>query len=118
MPHAWGISAFGLMLIASIGCSQAEPAADPATAAARGPRLVNEEWNIIRMGATESAFVIEVEAQDPSRAMEIARELVPPVQNRYDEILVYVQGAADEGAPRRVRWTPSGGYEDSGAPAQ
>ncbi len=85
------------------------------TATAAGtaePMLVNQAWHIRNMATAHGAFVIEVEADDPSQAATIARALVEPIKDDYDEILVYVnQRGADSDLPeRRLQWTPRDGY--------
>ena len=85
-------------------------AADPARVGE--PLLVNQGWHIRNMATAHGAFVIEVEAEDPSQTATIARELIEPIQDDYDEILVYVNKLGDESdlPARRVQWTPSAGY--------
>ena len=85
------------------------------TATAAGtaePMLVNQTWHIRNMATAHGAFVIEVEADDPSQAATIARALVEPIKDDYDEILVYVnQRGGDSDLPeRRLQWTPRDGY--------
>ncbi|MDA1091746.1 MAG: hypothetical protein O3A25_00540 [Acidobacteria bacterium] len=85
------------------------------TATAAGtaePMFVNEAWHIRNMATAHGAFVIEVEADDPSQAATIARALVEPIKDDYDEILVYVnQRGGDSDLPeRRLQWTPRDGY--------
>ena len=76
------------------------------------PLLVNEGWHIRNMAPTHGAFVIEVEAEDPTRTEAIARALVEPIRDDYDEIPVYVSTLGDESdlPARRMRWTRGGGY--------
>jgi hypothetical protein len=75
-------------------------------------RLVNQGWHITDMATAHGAFVIEVEAEDPSRTAEIARALVEPIKDDYVEILVYVNRLGDDSdlPARRMQWTPSQGY--------
>ncbi len=76
------------------------------------PRLINEGWHITNMATAHGAFVIEVEAADPSQTEAIARALVEPIQEDYDEILVYVHTLGDDSdlPARRMQWTPAEGY--------
>ena len=76
------------------------------------PLLVNQSWHIRNMATAHGAFVIEVEAEDPTQTETIARALVEPIRNDYDEILVYVNTLGDESdlPARRIQWTPGGGY--------
>lgn len=101
---------------------------DRPLAAADGPDLggksvlVNDAWRVRSMATTGAAFVIEVEvevevaveaaAEDPTQIETIARALVEPIQDRYDEIRVHLYVLNDDsGLPaRRMQWTPAGGY--------
>ena len=76
------------------------------------PLLVNESWHIRNMATAYGAFVIEVEAEDPSQAETIARSLIEPIKDDYDEVLVYVNQRGDDSdlPARRMQWTPSQGY--------
>ena len=76
------------------------------------PLLVNESWHIRNMATAHGAFVIEVEAEDPSQAETIARTLIEPIKDDYDEVLVYVNQRGDDSdlPARRMQWTPSEGY--------
>jgi hypothetical protein len=60
-------------------------------------------------------MVIEVETEQPGTALAIAAQVVEPVKDRYEEILLYVRTPAslpDDLPARRVRWTRRGGYEE------
>ena len=83
-----------------------------ATADAGEPLLVNQGWHIRNMATAHGAFVIEVEAEDPAQTEAIARALIEPIRDDYDEILVYVNTLGDESdlPARRMQWTPGGGY--------
>jgi len=76
------------------------------------PQLINEAWEITDMATAHGAFVIEVEADDPTRTDEIARSLIEPIKDDYEEILVYVHQRGDDSdlPARRMQWTPGGGY--------
>ena len=64
------------------------------------------------MATAHSAFVIEVQAVDPSDALQIARLLTAPLADRYVEILVYVRPKDSSSGltGRRVQWTSERGY--------
>jgi hypothetical protein len=72
-------------------------------------------WRVRSAYSAHHALVVRVETADPSAALEIARQVVAPVADRYVEVLVYVYGPASRPAPlvRRVRWTPHDGYVES-----
>ncbi len=80
--------------------------------ATTGPLLVNDDWQIRNMATAQGAFVIEVEAEDPSQVEAIARALIEPIKADYDEILVYVSRVDDPSdlPARRMQWTPQDGY--------
>ena len=97
---------------ATVSADRAVAAAAEVPERAGEPLLVNEGWHIRNMATAHGAFVIEVEAEDPSQTEAIARALIEPIQDRYDEILVYVDKQGDESdlPARRMQWTPAGGY--------
>jgi hypothetical protein len=55
-------------------------------------------------------MVVEVEADQPSQALAIARQVVEPLQSRYDEVLIYTREPEAPMPARRVQWTPRTGY--------
>ena len=61
-----------------------------------GPLLVNDGWHIRNMATAQGVFVIEVEAEDPTRTEAIARALIEPLRDDYDQILVYVNSLGDD----------------------
>src|SRR5262245_155663 len=69
-------------------------------------------WAVTNATGAHHALIVEVEADDATRALEIAPDIVAPVHAIYEEILIYVrqQGASDKLAARRVQWTAHGGY--------
>jgi hypothetical protein len=67
-------------------------------------------WTVTRAYSAHHTMVVEVEADHPSEALAIAREVVEPLRNRYDEVLVYTRSPGAPDAARRVQWTPRGGY--------
>ena len=81
--------------------------------------LVNDAWRVRSMATTGAAFVIEVEveAADPTQIETIARALVEPIQDRYDEIRVHLYVLHDDSGPSasRMQWTPAGGYVEIAA---
>ena len=98
----------------AVGVGGTEPSATTVSVSERGnePLLVNESWHIRNMATAYGAFVIEVEAEDPSQAETIARTLIEPIKDDYDEVLVYVNQRGDDSdlPARRMQWTPSQGY--------
>ena len=72
-------------------------------------------WTVTGAYSAHYAMVIEVETEQPGTALAIAAQVVEPVKDRYEEILLYVHtpGALPDDLPaRRVRWTKRGGYEE------
>lgn len=76
------------------------------------PLLVNESWYVRNMATAHGAFVIEVEAEDPSQTEAIAYALIEPIRDDYDEILVYIHQLGDNSdlPARRMQWTGRDGY--------
>jgi hypothetical protein len=73
-------------------------------------------WTVTSAYSAHYAMVIEVETERPDTALAIAAQVVEPVKDRYEEILLYVHtpGALPDELPaRRVRWTKRGGYEET-----
>ena len=79
--------------------------------------LINDDWQIRNMATAHGAFVIEVEAEDPSQVETIARALIEPIKADYNEILVYVSRVGDPSdlPARRMQWTPQDGYVEIAA---
>jgi hypothetical protein len=65
------------------------------------------------MTSAQRALVVEVDTRRLNEAVAIAQQIVEPVKDRYDEILVYFFDRPDA-TPRlaalRVQWTPADGY--------
>ena len=93
-PHRTATSTLGRLL-------------DRAGGAPRHP-----SWAVTNATGAHHALIVEVEADDATRALSIAPDIVKPLGGIYEEILIYVrqQGASDGLAARRVQWTPNGGY--------
>ena len=67
-------------------------------------------WTVKRAYSAHHTMVVEAEAERPSEALAIAREVVEPLRSRYDEVLVYTREPGAPDPARRVQWTPRGGY--------
>ena len=61
-------------------------------------------------------MVVTVAAERPDRARTIAEQIVLPVRQHYEEILVYVQAVDTKSDPlvRRIDWTPRAGFQEMG----
>jgi hypothetical protein len=70
------------------------------------------EWAVTRAMSAHHAMVLEIEAVHPERARNIAAEVVAPLRDRYEEVLIYVRAVDTAADPvvRRIQWTPRGGY--------
>ena len=70
-------------------------------------------WKVVEMTSAQRALVVEVDTRRLNEAVAIAQQIVGPVSDRYDEVLVYFfdQPAANPRfASLRVQWTPANGY--------
>ncbi len=72
-------------------------------------------WTVTSATSAHHVMVVEVEAQQPEQARPVAVQIVEPVRERYEEILIYVRrpGTSNELAARRIQWTPRGGYVET-----
>src|SRR5262245_32614310 len=82
---------------------------------ARPTNTHRDPWTVTRATSAHRALVIDVEADQPERAIEIAREIVDPVRGKYDEVLIYVRPTGDPTSTvvRRIQWTPHDGFVES-----
>ena len=71
-----------------------------------------DRWTVAKSAGFLTEMVVEVIAERPEEAMEIARQIVLPVQDKYREILIYVHAVDSEADPvvRRIDWTPRTGF--------
>lgn len=73
-------------------------------------------WTVTRAYSAHQTMVVEVETERPANARQIATQVVEPLRERYDEVLIYIRmpdRPADELPARRIQWTPRGGYVES-----
>lgn len=82
------------------------------TELAREGETGRHPWVIVKAWSAQQLLVADVEARRLDEAPDIARQIVDPVRDKYDEVLIYVRapGAAGTSPTRRVRWTKTGGY--------
>ncbi|MGE0444590.1 MAG: hypothetical protein AB7P99_05130 [Vicinamibacterales bacterium] len=74
-----------------------------------------DRWTVAKSAGFLTEMVVEVIAERPGEdALEIARQIVLPVQDKYREILIYVHAVDSEADPavRRVDWTPQTGFTE------
>lgn len=81
----------------------------------RAPNARHEPWTVTRATSAHRAMVIDVEADRPETAKQIAGELVAPLRGKYDEVLIYVRptGNPTAAAVRRIQWTPHDGFVET-----
>lgn len=74
-------------------------------------------WTITEQLAAHHVLVVHVETHYIDQAEAIALEIVKPAiaKERYAEILIYFHrpGRPEPLAPRRVQWTPAGGFVET-----
>lgn len=67
------------------------------------------DWRVTRRYSVNRVLVVEGQCRDRERAIEIAKGIVDPVREAYDEVLVYVR-PPDRSRTRRVQWTKKDGF--------
>ena len=75
-----------------------------------------DTWRVIGASSAHRVLVIDIEAERPEDASDIAVQIVDPVRSRdYEEILIhiYAEGSSTGTAVRRMQWTPLGGYVET-----
>jgi hypothetical protein len=72
-------------------------------------------WTVVSATSAHHVMVVDVEAIRPESARQIATQIVEPLRDRYEEVLVYFHkpGRAKSFAERRIQWTPRGGYVEA-----
>jgi hypothetical protein len=73
-------------------------------------------WTVTKAYSAHHMMVVEVETDLPDTARQIAAQVVEPLKNRYDEVLIYVrkpETPADDLPARRVQWTKREGYVET-----
>jgi hypothetical protein len=79
------------------------------------PNAKHEPWTVTRATSAHHAMVIDVEADKPEDAPQIANDIVAPLRATYEEVLIYVRptGNPAEAIVRRIQWTPHGGFVET-----
>jgi hypothetical protein len=80
------------------------------------PFAKHEPWIVTRATSARHAMVIDVEADKPEEARQIAMEIVEPLRPKnYEEVLIYVRpiGNPLNATVRRIQWTPQGGFVET-----
>ena len=121
---AW-LAAFGLFAAVVVWSARPRPTPTPpaVTDLVRAlnkletpdPRAKREPWTVIKAMSARRAMVIEVEADKPEDAQQIAMVLVEPLRVKYEEVLIYVRpiGSPANAVTRRISWTPNGGFVET-----
>ncbi len=71
-----------------------------------------EPWTVTRATSAHRAIVVDVEADMPENARQIANDIVNPLRAKYEEVLIYVRptGKPVNAIVRRIQWTPHDGF--------
>ena len=79
------------------------------------PFGTHEPWVVTRATSARRAMVVDVEADRPEDALNIAAELVKPLREKYEEVLIYVRpiGSPVNAVTRRIEWTPRNGFVET-----
>ena len=107
----------GALWLGAVGCAgdhgPTGGAGAPPAPVPEGPAVVNDAWRIVKMATAHDIFTVEVEVADVEAASDVARELIAPLEGRYQEVLIYVYAVGEsEGGHvplKRVQWTAAGG---------
>ena len=69
-------------------------------------------WTVTEHLSAHHVLIAQVETEHLNEAMAIAQQLTEPVKDKYAEVMIYFHrpGRPDTLPPRRVQWTPGGGY--------
>ena len=72
-------------------------------------------WSVTRAQASQGALIVTADVLDMSESLDVAQQIVEPVQAKYTEVLIYLHqyGAKTQYAARRVQWTPGEGYKET-----
>jgi hypothetical protein len=75
----------------------------------------HKAWTVTRATSAHRAMVIDVEADKPEQAREIAADIVDPLRGKYEEVLIYVRATGNpaDAIVRRIQWTPHDGFVET-----
>ena len=79
------------------------------------PNARREPWTVTRATSAHHVMVIDVEADKPEDARQIAGDIVDPLHGTYEEVLIYVRptGSPANAIVRRIQWTPHDGFVET-----
>jgi hypothetical protein len=82
---------------------------------ARQPHNSLSRWTVTEHLSAHHVLIAQVETDHLNEAVAIAQQLVEPLKSKYTEVLIYYHrpGRPDTLPPRRVQWTPTGGYRET-----
>jgi hypothetical protein len=121
---AW-VAAFGLFAALVVWSARPRPIPTPSRVTAlvralnkmetRSPFGKHAPWIVTRATSARHAMVMDVEADNPENARNIAEELIAPLRAKYEEILVYVRpiGSPTSAITRRIEWTRRDGFVET-----
>jgi hypothetical protein len=108
--------AVGVLGIAIYELKRTPPVRTPPVAVDRLPtRQAHRSaarWTVTEHLSAHNVLIAQVETDYLGDALAIAQQLTEPVKEKYAEVLIYFHrpGRPDVLPPRRVQWTPQGGY--------
>ena len=72
-------------------------------------------WRVTEANATDTIMVVDIEAARPDESRAIAEEIVAPLADSYEEVLIYIRAydRTVDARVRRISWTPNGGYVET-----
>jgi hypothetical protein len=73
-------------------------------------------WTVTKAYSAHHVMVVEVETDLLDTARQIAAQVVEPVKDRYDEVLIYIRKPEtpyDALPARRIQWTRRAGYVET-----
>jgi hypothetical protein len=91
--------------------SSPAPPPPPPRAGARYPG-----WTVTRSYSAHHMMIVEIETELPETARQIAAQVVEPLKDRYDEVLIYLRtpdSRQDDLPARRIQWTRRTGYVET-----
>jgi len=95
----------------AIWALMATPPVPPSAAVRPGrPAMRGLAWQVADYLSAHRVLVVKVETYRMDEAMNIAAELVDPLQDGYSEVLVYFHYPHETLAAKRVQWSPASGY--------
>ena len=121
----FGAAWFALLAAITVGISPAariERPREPVRAAISPPTpppRAGERypgWTVTRAYSAHHMMVVEVQTDLQANASSIAAQVVEPLRDRYDEVLIYVREPgqqSDDFPARRIQWTKRTGYVES-----